>query len=191
MMPGGVLSAITIQGSFVEPNRKRREPLIDYEMGGVGLQDPSGGLQYQLWTIESNGTDVYVRAEHVAPVLLFSRPGITRVTLGFDLNMRVHAAFVQNGVSWLWWYDSQAGAMIFTAYPDASYPTLGTDEKRSSELANSDLLFAYMRGQNLCVRMQRDRFLIEYAYPIGRNAELVAIGMNSANRFQFECFPIG
>ncbi len=187
MMPDGVLSTVAIAADFIEPNRNRMRPLIDYEMGGAGLQDPSGGLQHQLWTLESDGTDVWISAERVARVDLFSRPGITRVTLGFDLNMRVHVAFVQNGSSWLWWYDSQAGAMVFTEYPTFSYPTLGTDEKRSTELANSDLIFAYIRGQNLCVRQQRDRFQVEKAFPLGMNAELVAIGMNTENRFQYEC----
>ncbi len=187
MIPDGVLSAVPISADFVEPNRNRMRPLVDYEMGGAGLQDPTGGLQYQLWTLESDGTDVWISAEHVARVHLFSRPGISRVTLGFDLNMRVHVAFVQNGSSWLWWYDSQAGAMVFTEYPAFSYPTLGTDEKRLTELANSDLIFAYIRADNLCMRVQRDRFQTEYVLHSGDTLELVAIGMNTENRFQFEC----
>lgn len=187
MLPGdGKLSSQSHPAPFAEPVNRRDEQLVDYEIGGVGLQNPNAGLQVKLWTLRSNGQQVTVEADDVPPALLFTRPGpITLVSLAFDQAMNPHVAFVEAGVAWLWWWDTIANAMTFTSFPGARSPRLGLDEKRPALLSAGDVVMAYMRDDSLCIRYQRERFADEHVLATGYSQELVSIGMNAAGRFQF------
>ncbi len=104
--------------------------------------------------------------------------------------MRAHVAFVQAGLAWLWWYDSQVNQMAFTSFPGMSNPRLATDEKRDAELAVSDVVLSYMSGGNLCCRIQRERFTVERVLTAAPGLQLVSVARNTGNRLQWECFPI-
>ncbi|MRI43170.1 hypothetical protein D5301_13105 [Stenotrophomonas sp. MH181796] len=190
MFPDMILSSVPLQADFIERVNARRAPLIDYEVAGNALGDASSGLQVRLWTIEVKGDDAVLSAEGVSPVVLFSRPGMTEIALAFDQNMRAHVAFVQTGMAWLWWYDSQVNQMVFTSFPGMSNPRLATDEKRGSELSVSDVVLSYMSGGNLCCRIQRERFTIEHVLTAAPGLQLVSVARNTGNRLQWECFPI-
>ncbi|UEW68384.1 hypothetical protein [Xanthomonas phage JUN5] len=158
-------------------------------MGGVALNDPSQGLRVQLWRVQVLGTDVVIDHDGGPQQVMFSRPNITEVSLAFDQNMRPYIAFVQDGTAWLWWFDSQAGAMVFSSFPGMVTPRITTDEKRELQLQNSDVILAYVRANNLYFRMQRERFQTERLLASAVNATLVAIGMNRGNRLQFRLRP--
>lgn len=190
MFPDMTLSSVVLQSDYVEKVNARRAPLIDYEMGGNALGDASTGLQARLWTIEVKGDDAVVSSEGIAPVVLFSRPGMTEIALAFDQNMRAHVAFTQAGTAWLWWYDSQVNQMVFTNFPGVSNPRLVTDEKRAAELAVSDVVLSYMGAGNLCCRIQRERFAVERVLTAAPGLQLVSVARNAGNRLQWECFPI-
>lgn len=189
MFRNNAISTVPVPSSFVETVSRRTVPLIDYEMGGVNVADASQGLNVKLWKLESNGAQMLLSADGVPAIELFNRPNVSQVALAFDQNMRPHVAFVQNGVTWLWWYDSQAGAMVFSSFPGALTPRLATDEKRPTHLEDSDVILAYVRNNNLYFRMQRDRFLTEYLLKSAVNADLIAIGMNRGYRMQFRLRP--
>lgn len=189
MFRNNALSTVPVPSSFVETVSRRTVPLIDYEMGGVNVADASQGLNVKLWKLESNGAQMLLSADGVPAIELFNRPNVSQVALAFDQNMRPHVAFVQTGVTWLWWYDSQAGGMVFSSFPGALTPRLTTDEKRPTHLEDSDVILAYVRNNNLYFRMQRDRFLTEYLLKSAVNADLIAIGMNRGYRMQFRLRP--
>ncbi|BAM66451.1 hypothetical protein [Xanthomonas citri phage CP2] len=189
MFRNNALSTVPVPSSFVETVSRRTVPLIDYEMGGVNVADAIQGLNVKLWKLESNGAQMLLSADGVPAIELFNRPNVSQVALAFDQNMRPHVAFVQTGVTWLWWYDSQAGAMVFSSFPGALTPRLTTDEKRPTHLEDSDVILAYVRNNNLYFRMQRDRFLTEYLLKSAVNADLIAIGMNRDYRMQFRLRP--
>ena len=186
MFPGnGEFSGTPYPGRFQEPVNQRSEPLIDYEMGGVALQDPSVGLQEKLWTLRSDGHAVTVEAEGVAPVQLFARTGLVqRVSLAFDQQMVPHVAFVEDGVTWLWWWDNLAGAMTYTQIPGARSPCLGLDVKEAGDLASGDVTLAYMKGASVCIRKQRDRFAVEEVKGTASGMDLVSMGRNVGGRYQ-------
>lgn len=189
MLPGNTLSSAPYYAQFAEPIGKQAEPLIDYEMGGSGIGDPGQGLSVQLWKVRVDGDDVKLSAPTVPEFVYITRPGITEISLAFDQNMRAYLAFVQAGTPYLYWWDTLASAMTFTAYPGIITPKVGLDEKRSSELGNSDVIFAYMKAGDLCYRQQRDRFGTERVLKAGANGKLVTIGANSGLRFQFKVKP--
>ena len=189
MIPQNRLSTLPVQSSFVEPVSRRTATLKDYERGGIALQDGSEGIDVQLWTVEVIGNDVWLSAETVAPFIYFSRPNISEVALAFDQNMVAYIAFVQSGVAWLYWFDTAVNTMVFSSFPGMVTPRLVNDEKRLVESNNSDVILAYVSGNNLCFRAQRERFQTEHVLKESVGGTLVAVGMNSGHRLQFRVRP--
>lgn len=187
MLPGdGQVSIPAHPSRFAETANQRDVPLVDYEMGGVDLYNPNFGLEVKLWTARCDGHAVMVEAEGTPAVPLFSRTGIiSRIGVAFDQSMNPHIAFVEDGLVWLWWRDTIANEMVFTSFPGARSPCLSLDEKRASELGNSDILFSYLRADALCVRQQRDRFSIEEVKATGVTLDLISTGRNVGGRFQW------
>lgn len=185
-MPDGVLSTSPQPSTYIERVNSTLNPLVDYEMGGTALNNASAGLWVQLWRVRVDGDVVYLGPEDGDEAPAFIRPGITEVALAFDQNMQPVIAFVQNGVAWLWWFDSTVPGMVFTQIPGALNPRLTLDDKRAVEAANSDVILAYLRGGSLYYRQQRDRYLTEYLLtanpPCGG---LASVCMASGGRLQF------
>lgn len=190
MLPGDRLSTEPDPKPFLEPIASRMKPLEDTERGGVGLSDPSLGLQVKTWHAYYNEPDVVVEAEGVEPTVLFSRPGLTHLSLAFDQNMRPCVAFVQAGEAWLWWYDSQASGQVFTQLAgNVVTPRVTTDEKRPNQLGVSDIILAYLRDGGLYYRQQRDRFGTERLLAMTDASQLLEVGMNVGLRLQFRLLP--
>ena len=163
--------------------------LVDYELGGVALQDPSQGMSVRVWKLWLNGTDVTL-APDVTPssgTVLFSGTGITELTLAFDSNMTPIVAYVQDGVMKLHWYDAAAvpPAYVTTTF-DGTSPYLSFDDRRPRMISRADVLLFYLSGGIVKVRTLRDRFTIEYDWtpaPVGTK-RIIAAGLDSGFRMQ-------
>src|SRR5262249_35906690 len=59
------------------------------------------------------------------------------------------------------------------------------DDLRPANIANSDVIIAYTRGLTLFMRVQRDRYGVEYTLGTVPAGTLVQIGMDMKWRFQF------
>lgn len=164
------------------------DDLIDYEDGGIGIQDPSRGLLYQVWRarVLNDGREIVIDSESTDPVVWYSGESITEVSLAFDRNMNPAVAFVESRVAKLNWYDSSAGQQVTTEFPGIQNPRLTHDDKRPEQSANSDIIMAYLSGGNLCYRQQRDRYQIEHVLEEGVEGKLVKIGMSRQMMLQFE-----
>lgn len=204
-LPDGVLSSETIDAPFIGGRALPVRDIVDYETGGIGIQDTSEGLMYQTWRarILNNKTDIVVDAENVPATTLISGTNITEVSLSFDQNMRPVIAYVENGTPKLYWYDSTIPGQTTTDYPGIITPRVSLDDKRELQSQISDVIFAYIRfheGRNrLFYRQQRDRYTIEYdpleGLPgpiqfdyrnmIDASGALIKIGMNRQMRMQF------
>lgn len=173
--------------------RLDRGLLIDYEMGGVSIQDPSQGMSVRVWKLWLDGSNV-VLAPDDAPYLatvLFSGEGITELTLAFDSNMTPVVAYVQAGVTKLRWYDlSLAPPSYVTTVIDGSSPYLSFDDRRQRLISKSDAMLFYLRDGIVRLRLLRDRFLTEYDWatiPAGAT-QIVAAGFDSGFRMQLVFF---
>jgi hypothetical protein len=186
MIPLNQLSTTFVNAPFVEKSNNLNAPLIDYEMGGVALNDASQGLKVKLWTLYMDGQNVMVTAEGVTPTVLFSLPGIRELSLAFDQNMRPFVAFVQYANAKFWWFDTAVGHVVFTDLPGAVTPRCTLDDKRLIAQNTSDIILAYVKANNLYMRYQRDRYTIEYLLRSNVNATLVTIGMATNNRLRFK-----
>lgn len=186
-IPLNQLSTTFVNSPFIEKSNNFNAPLIDYELGGIGLSDPSEGLKVKLWTLYLEGeNDVTITAEGVEPVTLFSRDGIQELSLAFDQNMRPFVAFVQHGDAWFWWYDTAISATRFTQLPGAVSPRCTLDDKRQIAQNTSDIILAYVKSNNLYMRYQRDRYTIEYLLKTEVDGTLVSVGMAKNNRLRFK-----
>ena len=179
------LLSTAIESAYLYPKGNSANTLVDYEQGGVGLNDPSEGWQVKLWTLQYISPDVIVSAPGVSPTVLFSRTGITEISLAFDQNMNPFVAFVENGRAKYWWYDTVTSQQTFSDLSvDAINPKCTLDDKRPLQSATNDILLIYKRGTNLCMRVQRDRYETEYVLREGVGQTIDSVGMGQNYRLQ-------
>lgn len=165
---------------------------VDYELGGIALQDTSQGLMYQVWKLEllrdpdSGLVYVYISAPATVRTLLFSRMDITEASFAFDQNMNPFVCFMAGGVATFWWFDTVDLTQKFTDLPAGSTsPKCCLDDKRGFQLGRSDIVLGYIRSGRLFTREQHDRYLIEYDMGAVIPGELMRVGMNSGRRLMF------
>ena len=168
----------------------RTDKLIDYERGGIALNDPGQGLNVLNWRVQVIGDEVRVSPEpYSSDTLLFSGAEITEASLAFDQNMRPVVAYVQAGVTKLWWYDSSIPGQTVTTYSNSRSPFLTMDDKREIGGGQNDILMFYLKGTaDLYYRRQRDRyntefFVCTFARPIN---QITRVGLGRGLRLQIE-----
>ena len=184
-----------LRAPFQEPdNRVETTELVDYEFGGLAIQDPSLGLQHQIWTgywSVLDSTAYLVSELSPTPVAIFTQSDVIEFTFTFDQNMRWSAATrsADNTLTHRW-YDSSINDYVVTTYPNISSVRLTHDDKREVQvqLGTSDMILTYISGGYVKWRIQRDRFLTEYTHfatPIPAGMRISHFGMNSKNRLQW------
>lgn len=193
MMPENVLSTTPVPARFSGARSGATSRTVDYEDGGIAIQDPSEGLLYQRWRARlfNAGKDdafVMLDAREVPEFVWLTVPRMTEISFSFDANMQPTVAFVADGQAYLNWYDSATpGYITTTLAADVETPRVTLDDKRflgSEGYQRSDVILAYTRGGNLYYRQQRDRYTIERLLKIGVTP-LIKIGFNRQLRLQF------
>lgn len=187
MLPDGVLSTTALPASFLSPRDAPIVPLIDYELGGVGVSDPSQGLMIKSWRMQWIAGDFVLDAPGVAPAVVLSKPNVKNFSFTFDQNMKVFITWTDDLGCWYWWYDATLpGYSTVQLAADAQTPKCSLDDKRIHQLSVSDIILAYMRSGSLYYRQQRDRFGVEYLLKSDVGGYLRRVGMNRVWRFQFD-----
>jgi hypothetical protein len=193
MMPGNSLSTSPSPAPFFGARSLPITPIVDYEDGGIAINDASQGLLYQRWRailFRPGEVDSYVQldAREVAPFTLLELPNITEISIAFDQLMRPTLAFVRNGIAYLRWFDSVPGEYVITEIGAGIItPRVSMDDKRllaTNGYQLNDVILAYVRDGNLYYRQQRDRFSIERLLAEGVKP-LIKIGFSRGLRFQF------
>jgi hypothetical protein len=193
MLPNNVLSSIDMVSPILGARSKVDQlfydlnlSTVDYDDGGIGLNDPSQGLFYQEWKGEIIDNAIVLSAPVVIPTVVYiGLTGfISEISFTFDQNMRPAVAFVEEGQSKLMWFDSALGGNVVDNIP-GSFPRLFLDDKRPNQNKESDIILGYVLSNNLCMRMQRDRFKIEYVLKTGVTGRFITIGMGANLRLQF------
>lgn len=193
MLPEHVLSSEIKLGLHIPPDNIDPNVLVDYELGGVALNDPTQGLRVKVWRCRvvvdgvKEVTNVYVGAEDVPEVVFFAGQEITEISFTFDQNMNPFFAYIENGQAKFYWYDTTILDYRVTLLPVGSRsPKCCLDDKRRVHAATSDILLAYMREDKLYYREQRDRYEVEYQLASGYPGEdVLLLGMTHVNRVQF------
>lgn len=186
MIPQQRLSTTNLRGAFLAPDNEVLSLTVAKELGGIALNDPSQGLQVQVWTLNTDGTAVKISAPSASETTLFAGTEITEIDLAFDQNMRPFVAFVESGVVKYRWYDSLVQAQVTSTLPGATTPRCTLDDKRPLQTGSSDVILAYIRAGSLYFRAQRDRYGVEYLLQAAVVSSLSKVGMGTNNRLQFE-----
>ena len=188
MLPQNTASSIAIGGLYLPPDELVTSPLVDYERGGVALNNTSMGLMSHTWKCSVVGLDVWLQRDGAAAILLFQASMITEMSFTFDQNMNYCVAYIQQSVLKVRFYDPTVSNYVTVEFDQAVNPKLSLDDKRSVSLATSDMILGYIRNHTLYYRQQRDRFTIERTLRTNLfpNTRLKNIGMNKNLRLQFE-----
>lgn len=193
VMPDNELSTTPVPTSYVGARALSVTGTVDYEDGGVAIQDVTEGLLFQRWRarlFRAGTVDSYVLldAPTVSEFVAFEQENMTEISFSFDQSMRPAIAFVQEGVAKLWWYDTSVHDMVITEIgEDVITPRITFDDKRflgSRGFFVSDLVLGYVLDDNLYMRIQRDRFTIPYL--LAEDVKpLIKIGFSRGLRLQF------
>ena len=187
-MPDNCLSSEDIPGTIQGGKGIPSMAYEEFETGGIALNDPSAGMLYQIWRgfIEADG--IYVESSNTAKTLILAGTDFEDISITFDQNMRVVVSYIQNRIAKLYWYDATIEDYIITDIGAGNIsPKVYLDDKRPMELDHSDIILAYVRGSCLYIRLQRDRYEIEYLLTdqITNELNFVTFGMTEKLRIQF------
>lgn len=192
MLPNGVISE-SDNSDFLPPRNKITGKLECWELGGVAISNTSQPFQY-FWYGFVKGNAIYIQREGHEPIAVLAFFGkVTEMSFTFDQNMRTTIAYVEDNIAKFYWYDSLTSQNVITEYPNIKNPKLSLDDKRNFNVANSDIIFAYISDNNkLCYRLQRERYGAEHVLLVDdtktelKPLELFDIGMSTENRFLFD-----
>jgi len=188
-LPLNSLSQVAIYYAWLGPDQPDPQPLIDYDLGGIALNDNSAGLQYQIWEFTAVGKQVYVQAPNTTgPTLLFTTDDTISIVRGtFDQNMNPMVAYLKGSQWYFWWFDTVSHSMVTSLLPaDVTSCTVAFDDRRTLESNLSDVLIFYTRNENLYYIRQRDRYNTEYLLRASVHATLVRTDMSAIYRMQFK-----
>ena len=196
MLPDPHLNFAAPVTAFLAPeDLPKCEPLRDYEMGSLAVNDPAGGLRQAVWAGWLDGQTFKVQRLPDGPVteVLTVVGEVSELSLAFDSNMRPHFAYLEDDQAKLFWYNTFSGQNEILDLPGIYSPRLCLDDKRDRQGANRDVLLFYLRAGDsssasagLYCRQQRDRYTIEY-FLIDTQAIMIGqVGMAVGNRVQIE-----
>ncbi len=161
--------------------------LTHYVDGGVNLGDTSLGLYYQIWRVRVVNNNIVINASNIPDIIVYHGINITEMNLAFDQNMNTVIAVVDNNVTKIRYYDLAINSSGYkeVIIPDIINPRVSLDDKR--QLANSynDVILAYLKGEDLYFRQQREDYSVERLLKINAGSKLIKIGMNRAYQLQF------
>lgn len=190
MMPLNKLSQITVYYAWRGPPQNDPGLLIDTDIGGIGLNNNTLGLDVQLWTFTAIDSQVFVSAANTGgdTLLLTADEGKIEEVLGtFDQNMQPMVAY-RVGVQWYYhWFDSVTHGFITSQLPvGTSSCRVAFDDRRKNQSPNTDIMIFYTLNANLYMRVQRDRYQIDYLLRESVHATLIRVDMNAVNRMQLK-----
>lgn len=182
------LSVPPVAAQFIAPNHRTKAALVDYARGGVALLDASQGLNVKTWTCEARGDGVFLSAPAVAEFRIETIPeNPLWVSLAFDQNMHYHVTYILEELGAFFYYYDAAGELYnVLALGDVKTPIIRMDDVIRPALGDCELVLSYIRENMLCVRLQRDRFAIEYVIAEGVGEAILQCGMNEKRRFQWD-----
>jgi len=192
-LPDNILSSeyITAPFDIAQKNGK----LAWRVRGALGLQDSTYGLEFQEWlgvatrTTRSE-TEIKITPSKDGEEINITIPEspIDQFSFAFDQNMLLVVAYVACGQAKFRWYDTDNSQYVLEELdPSITSIVCAIDDNRQFNIVNSDIILAYIKGGDLCMRVQRDRYVVEYTLTTGLvSKKLTNIGMSDQLRFQFE-----
>lgn len=203
MLPNEALSLMPVPASFIPPRGVLRNiayvnipptlPISPQSVGGNGYRDTSTGLDSQVWSGGYSASQLVLAPTVGTPVTVLS--GISNIIwfdFCFDQTMNPVLTYsLIDGTSYIYWYNHTTSAFVTTALPAGTDPNVFCqfDDPRPAKSATSDVIVAYTRAAVLYFRASSESYAVEHSLgstPIAPANILVAVGLNTGLRFQFE-----
>ena len=168
-------------------------PTISYKVhatgvGPISLSDTSKGLAYKFWAVAFDPItkEILLIEDGVETVLYTETEDVDSMSISFTQNASVSVSTVTaSKLLKLYWYD--------IAIPDYTVDileTLVSQAELSMDMIShpadphSDILLAYIKEQELFVRVQREDYLVARVTVANDVKAITAIGMSETRRFQ-------
>ena len=193
MLPGdGKLILYERISPFIEPDNLFGFPaLVDYERGGVALYDLSSGMNVQNWRSFWDRDTGFVTLESDSGEYreVFRLQNPTQLVFCFDLSMTPYFAYTETGETWIVSFRKD-GETTRVLIPGATQPRLTLDRRRVQDAAEADVTLFYLKGGDLKVRYQRERFATGHVkVPDVGGTRLGRAGISTGRRLQIEVLP--
>ena len=186
MIPANTFTPTPIVSDFLDPNTLQYHPLTQVVLGGVALNDPSLGRMYKSWTVYYEFGIIFVQPNAEPVAFSIAEPDVTSVSLSFDNNMAIVLNWTYTGGAKLYYYDTLTLAYITRDFPGITSSRVCVDDAQPFYNQDSDVIFSYIKNNNLYWRQQRDRYDIERLIGAAPGRTLVKVGLNAGNRLQFK-----
>ena len=114
--------------------------------------------------------------------------GISEISFTFDKQMLPVASYMQNKLCYIYFFDSSLNSYNTLNIPNAISPKVALSSIHFSHVQDSEVILGYVtENKKLCIRLQKDRYSIEYPIKIfDKKIKLYNIGYSNKNRFQYE-----
>lgn len=179
------------QPAFVKPATP--DGVAAVSLGPIMLNDSQGVLNSRYWLVTQNADTGNVEiagavgGEWDLPVPLFSEAtDVEQISLTFDQLGRP-LVFYNTDTSdlKLYWYNPVTETNEVKSIGIGYDPVACFDFPQDTSQSFSDMLVFYVRGQQVYMRIQRDRFDIEYACPANQpGITITSAGLRVDNRYQ-------
>ncbi len=194
MLPRNAISVVPVFAQYLAPDSVDTQELQSLEQGGTALNDPSQGRQVKTWRAYISGPTIKVEplvAATPTTTLVSGAVGaLTSVSLAFDASMQPTICYIEAGLVKLRWYNTVSALFQTDSYAGVTSARVSTDDKRKTQEGVSDVVFAYVRGDVLYYRLQRDRYTVEYTVGPAVKRKLSRVGVTTNLRLQFELQPV-
>jgi hypothetical protein len=184
------LSTVPVQAPYFPPDDILHDLLEDYEAGPIALSDASGGQQYQTWILTYSDPDFTVTPQTTgSPSVVLSAAGALQVGLAFDQNGRETVCYNTATNGFLYWWDSSEPGFVTTDLgTTVKSLALTLDDKRNRQTQRNDILLWYTIvgavDYDLFMRMQRERYTVEYPMATEVLQHITQVGMHTGYRVQ-------
>ena len=185
MIPANAFTVIPVFGTFLYLEDAQYTPLTQTILGGIALNDTSHGRLYQPWTVTYNGSSITINPNISPPVFTLVTPDVNSVSLAFDQNMSIVLAWTTSLGANLYYFDTILSTYTTRYFNGITSCRVCVDDPRDFYAGSSDVIFGYTLANNLCYRVQRDRYNIEYIIA-PTTKKLARMGPTAQNRLQFE-----
>lgn len=150
---------------FQDPKCRHHNMKVAYTQGGPVLADASKGLTGYVWKayVDESNRVIVKREDQDELHVITTKERITQLDLTVDQNMRPFITYVVDGDPYYFHFSADDSTYNEVKLNTSiKFPRCELDIRDTDEIQNSDIILGYTRDGNLCYRLQRERFSIEY-----------------------------
>lgn len=180
-----------MQGTFLYTVRAERDQLIDFEQGGIALNDGSQGTDVQLWSGIYLDGGFQLSAPTVPPTIVYSTPNVTRFAFSFDQNMQPVLAWQDPSGAHVRFYANTGHFQIQDLEAGAVNVCMSADSNNPLDVNIRNVILAYNVGDSLNARVQvesyADAHVLDGAFPYA----MTACGPGTDYRYRYRGTSFG